>query len=116
LELKNKYLLEILNHFFRFDFYLSWIPFALFTARRIFHKNTKITFIYAAGPPFDNHIIGYLLHRKYKIPLIVEYRDIWSFNPYLNKHERWLNQKIDNFFEKKILNASRGVVNPRKFL
>ena len=33
-ELKNKFLIHLLNFFFRFDFYLDWIPFAYFKAKK----------------------------------------------------------------------------------
>lgn len=109
-ELKNRYLLKILNYFFRFDFYLGWVPQAYYKGKEILKENNEIKFIYAAGPPFYIHIIAFLLHLKFKIPLIIEYRDLWSFNPYLNRYERWLNQKIDVILEKNIIKSAKGVI------
>lgn len=99
-EIQNKMLLKILDITFRFDFYISWVPFAYIKAKKILKKEKDIRFIYIAGPPFYNHILGILLKRKFDIPLILEYRDPWSYNPYLGKRERWLNQKLNLIFER----------------
>lgn len=109
-EFKNKYLLKVLNSFFRFDFYLGWVPFAYFKARKILRETKSITFIYAAGPPFDTHIIGFLLKKKFNVPLIIEYRDPWSFNPYEIKSDRLLNRKINLILERKILRSVEVII------
>lgn len=110
IKLNNNKINFFLKHFFRFDFYLEWIPFAYLKAKKILKTNKEIKFIYASGPPFYIHIIGYLLNLKFKIPLIVEYRDPWSFNPYFGKNEQWLNKKIDLIFEKRILNSAEIII------
>ncbi len=99
-EIHNKILLKILDSIFRIDFYLSWVPFAYLKAKKILKKETDIKFIYIAGPPFYNHIIGILLKKKFDIPLVLEYRDPWLYNPYLGKRDRWLNQKLDGIIER----------------
>ncbi len=116
-EIKNNYISSFLNFFFRFDFYIGWVPFAYSEGRRILSENKNIKFIYASGPPFHTHIIGYLLKRKFQIPLILEYRDPWSFTYYykkikhrLQKDEQWLNRKINLSLEKRILQSSDMII------
>ena len=99
-EIQNKIILKILDSIFRIDFYLSWVPFAYHKAKKILKKETDIKFIYIAGPPFYNHIIGILLKKKFDFPLVLEYRDPWLYNPYLGKRDRWLNQKFDGIIER----------------
>ena len=101
-EFKNKFLLKLMDNFFRIDYYLGWVPIAYLKAKKILVKHNDIKFIYTSGPSFYTHILGYLLKKKFNIPLIVEYRDPWSLNPYEGKYHRWLNQKIDLLLEKKI--------------
>lgn len=56
--------------------------------------------ILATAPPFTALLIGYLLSKTAKIPLVVEYRDRWSDDPYYpppwwrGRLERWLEGKI----------------------
>jgi glycosyltransferase involved in cell wall biosynthesis len=56
--------------------------------------------IFATAPPFTSLLIGYMLSKATGIPLIVEYRDRWSDDPYYpppwwrRRLERWLEGKI----------------------
>lgn len=109
-EFKLKKILLLLDFFFRFDFYLEWIPFAYYKAKKVIKKNKDITFIYAAGPPYYVHILGYLLKKKFKIPLVLEYSDPWSFNPYYDKGPI-LNTKINLFLERKTLLNSDLIIS-----
>ena len=115
-EFKNRYLLKIMDQFLRIDDYLGWIPIAYFKAKEIFKKYKNIKFIYTSGPPFYTHILGYYLKKKYKIPLVIEYRDPWSLNPYESKNHCWLNQKINLILEKKIQKHSDLIITVSKKL
>ena len=105
-ESKNRYVLFIRNFLFRFYFYLKWMPFLFLRVKKILRKNEDIKFIYASGPSFFTHIIGYLLKLKFKLPLVVEYRDPWSFNPYIDVNSHSIEKKIDLKIETKILKSS----------
>ncbi len=109
-ELKNDYIIFLINNFFRPDFYIDWIPFAYIKAKNILKRNKNIQFLYASGPLFSALIIGYLLKKKFNLPLIIEYQDPWSYNPYLKENEQMLNKKIDLFLEKKILKSADLIV------
>ncbi len=108
-ELKNKFL-HLIDPFFKYDFYLQWIPFAYSKAKKILRENKNIKFIYASAPYFHTHIIGYLLKKKFNLPLVIEYRDPWSFNPYHEKIESWLNKKINLIIEKRILKSADIII------
>lgn len=110
-KIKNKYIRYLLDKSLRLDYYLEWIPFAFFRAKRILRKNKDIKFIYTYGPPFYSHIIGYLLKLKFKVPLIVEYGDPWSFNPYHEQTQSILFKKLNLFIEKKILKSTDLIVS-----
>lgn len=101
-EFKNRFLLALADRFFRIDYYLGWIPSAYFTAKRLLKNNKNIKFIYASGPSFNTHIISFLIKKKFNLPLVIEYRDPWSFNPYEGKNFLWLNRKINLKLERKI--------------
>ena len=56
--------------------------------------------IFASAPPFTCLLIGYLASKATRVPLVVEYRDRWSDDPYYpppwwrHRLERWLEGKI----------------------
>ncbi len=106
-EVKNPFLLFFFNNFFNIDFYLNWLPFAYLKSKRIFKRYKKIKFIYASGPKFYTHLLGFFLKKKYKIPLVIEYRDPWTSNPY--NELRWYN-KITYLIEKTILRSADIII------
>ena len=108
--LKNIYIRELLNLFFRIDYYTDWIPFAYIKGKKILKKNKDIKFIMATGLPVSTFIVGYLLKKKFNIPLVVEYRDPWSYNPFFPKTLFWLNQKLDLIIEKQMLKLSDVII------
>jgi len=104
---------------FNLVLFLHWIPFAFLASRRIVKKN-NIKLIYVSAPPFFTLLLGYLLKFSYKIPLIIEYRDPWSYNPYL---KNTMTKSIEKFYlkmEKRILNSADRIIiiseGMRKFL
>ncbi|MHA1438571.1 MAG: glycosyltransferase [Promethearchaeota archaeon] len=100
--LNNKYLIHLFNPYFRFDYYTEWIPYAYLKAKKIIKKNPNIKFIFATGPKFSSFILGYLLKKRFNIHLIIDYRDPWSYYPYIKENEQILNKKLDFRLEKKI--------------
>jgi len=84
--------------------------------RNILKTHTNVKFIYATGPPFMTHIMGYLIKKKFNIPLIIEYTDPWSFNPYKEELNRLFENKIDYYLEKKILQFSDLIVSNSPYL
>lgn len=108
-ELKNKFF-HLIDPFFKYDFYLQWIPFAYSKAKKILRENKNVKFIYVSAPYFHTHIIGYFLKKKFNLPLVIEYRDPWSFNPYQEKTESWLNKKINLKIEKRILKCADIII------
>ncbi|MHA1499047.1 MAG: glycosyltransferase [Promethearchaeota archaeon] len=94
---------------FNLVLFLHWIPFAFLASRRIIKKN-NLRMIYVSAPPFFTLPLGYLLKFFYKIPLIIEYRDPWSYNPYLKDT---MTKSIEKFYlkmEKKILKSADRII------
>ncbi|MHA1671604.1 MAG: glycosyltransferase [Promethearchaeota archaeon] len=86
-------------------FFLHWIPLAFLASRKLIRKN-NISLIYVSAPPFFSLLLSYLLKNVYRIPLIVEYRDPWSYNPYL---KGTMLSLVENFYlniEKKVLKTA----------
>jgi len=94
---------------FNMVLFLYWIPLAFLASRRIIKKN-NIKLIYVSAPPFFTLLLGYILKFFCKIPLIIEYRDPWSYNPYLKET---MTKSIENFYlkmEKRILKSADRII------
>lgn len=79
------------------DNHKKWITKAFKLASEVIEKE-KIDIIYATAPPFSDLVIAYELKEKFKIPLVIDYRDSWlnsSENFYLSPYHRFRNRKLE---------------------
>ncbi len=60
---------------------LYWIPAAFLSAMRAIHAHDPVA-ILATGPPYASFLLGWLLKKMTQIPLVVDYRDLWTGNPW----------------------------------
>ena len=102
-ESDNRIKFFLISNLFRLAFFLGNIPILFKKVKKKLKTKQNAKFVYASGPFFYTHMIGYLLKKKYKIPLVVEYRDPWSFNPYYDNGRRGIIEHIDLLIERKIL-------------
>jgi hypothetical protein len=81
------------------DKQIGWLPAARKRAMQLINE-WRPDAIFASAPPFTALLLGYLLSKATGIPLIVEYRDRWSDDPYYpppwwrGRLEQWLESKI----------------------
>lgn len=61
------------------DIWIGWLPFALLAGDKIIKEN-KIDAIFCSGPAFTSFLVGYILSRKSKLSLVLDYRDGWILN------------------------------------
>ncbi len=89
------------------DFAMGWIPHAL-RAGHALARDWQPDLVYASGPPFSTLVIGWRLARRLKAPLITEFRDRWSDDPYYppSALRQWLDRKT----EARIVRDAAGVV------
>ncbi len=90
--------------------FLHWIPHAYIRGVSIIKRENDINFIYATLPSFYSLIIGYLFKQRFKIPLIIEYRDPWNYNPYTINKKRSILSKLNIAIEKKVLNSADLII------
>jgi len=86
----------------------SWVIRSVFLGITEAKKNACEA-VMSSATPGACHIIGFVISKWLKIPLIIEYRDQWSNNPYRTFanpfHSRWVR-----FLEKKVLQASSAII------
>jgi glycosyltransferase involved in cell wall biosynthesis len=102
--LKNLYLPFLPNLFF------GWIPSAIRKAGEIIERE-NIEVIYTTAPPFSTLLIGYYLHKKYKLPWVVDFRDAWVSNPLFFRSIRSLSARISSVFERLVISNAQKVIS-----
>ena len=90
---------------FPIDEKIGWLPFAVYQGVKLCKKNNYKTIIVTIGPN-SVALIGYLVSKIAKIPLIIDYRDHWNLNPYKQKH---FGDKFESYLEKKILKHAKFI-------
>ncbi|MCX7880238.1 MAG: glycosyltransferase [Ignavibacteria bacterium] len=101
-----------LSFFLQPDSKIFWKRKAIELGEKILKEN-KIDVIFATAPPFTDFLIAYDLSEKFKIPFVVDYRDIWVDNPY-HFYPTFLHKNYARKLEEKILKkASRIIVTYR---
>ncbi|MFP7753820.1 glycosyltransferase [Thermodesulfobacteriota bacterium B35] len=87
------------------DSQAGWFFPALFKGRSL----EKPDVIYSSAPPFTGHVVGALLKKKWKVPLVVDFRDPWGGNPFRPSYggfaERW-----DRILEQWVMRASNRIL------
>ena len=101
--------LSILKELFKIFFFFHWLPLSFAKSSHIIRKN-HIRIIYTSAPPFFSLVLGYLLKKIFKIPLITEYRDPWSYNPYFLGNISEFAKKNYRKIDEKILKTSDAVI------
>ena len=71
---------KIKDHFLIPDEKIGWIPFAYWKAAREL-KYQKYDLIFSTSPTPCAHIIALKLKKKFEIPWVADYRDLWTLNP-----------------------------------
>ncbi len=81
-----------------------WIPFAYWLGRSLAEKGLRPDLILSTSPPFSAHLIGLLLRRHYRVPLVVDFRDFWPtglvpanpvMKPLYARLRRWIARQAD---------------------
>jgi len=95
------------------DTKIGWRRKAVKAASEIL-KTRKIDAIVATAPPQTDFLIGLALKRKFKIPLVLEYRDAWleyPFKYFPTPLHRWWHKRLER---KMVRGCDRIVVTHRR--
>lgn len=98
--------------FFIPDNKIGWKRNVLKAADELF-KKTKFDIIFATSPPYTDFLIGNELSKKYKIPLVLDYRDVWHEYPlkiYPTPLHKYKNYKL----EQEVLHNAKKVITTNR--
>lgn len=107
-------LLQFLGDFFFIpDTKIGWKRKAIKAASEIL-RSRKIDAIMATAPPQTDFLIGLALKKKFKVPLVLDYRDSWleyPFKYFPTPIHRWLHRRLER---KVVRGCDRIVVTHRR--
>jgi glycosyltransferase involved in cell wall biosynthesis len=89
------------------DFARPWALSCIISSCSIIFEH-KIDTIFATGMPWTSLIIGAVLKTIFRIKLIVDFRDPWLENPYVEKSST--EKILDKFFEKQVIKKANLVL------
>ena len=90
-----------LRWFYLPDEHIGWLPFAVFYGSKLIKKE-NIDVLFATSPSYSTLLIGSLLKKKTKKPLVVDFRDPWINNSFINYPTKF-HEFIDTKMEKYVL-------------
>ena len=71
-------------------------------------NSRSIDVILSSYSPWKTHYVAWKIHKKTAIPWVAEYRDPWTFNPYMEKI--WPVDKIERLYESHMLKDSTAII------
>lgn len=86
----------------------GWVEPALEEALKIIEER-KIELIFSTAPPFSNHLIGKELKKSTGVPLVLDYRDAWLHNHFMDGLFRWQKNRMRSM-EAACLREADGVI------
>jgi glycosyltransferase involved in cell wall biosynthesis len=108
----RKMLTFISDTFFIPDNKIGWKRKALKAAEKLYAEK-KFDVIFSTAPPFTDFIIGTELHKKFRTPLVLDYRDVWHEYPY-KYYPTPLHKLMSYKLEKKALRASARIITTNR--
>lgn len=93
------------------DNLVGWYPHAIREGRKMF-QDWSPDIIFATLPPFTTMMVANRLGRMIDVPVVYDYRDLWTDHPYYAT--TGLRKTIDLFLENRALKGCAGLVTVTK--
>ncbi len=99
---------ESLKKFIRNAFFvddkIAWFPMA-YKAGITAHRQHRYDAVMATMGPYTGGLVAAALSKKFNIPLVLDYRDHWTLNPYIEMLTP-VHSRLSTFLENKILSQA----------
>lgn len=96
-EFIRKFLSRLSSTFFIPDNKAGWANEAFYAAEKLL-TNEKFDLIFVSAPPFSSVNMAVKLNKKFNIPLVIDYRDLWygyQFGFYPTPYHSYLHKKME---------------------
>ncbi|MCL2064726.1 MAG: glycosyltransferase [Candidatus Cloacimonetes bacterium] len=99
---------KIVRGLFPIDDKIGWFPFAYKKALHLLRTKHYECIVATIGP-YTTGVLAYQLHKKTNIPIIIDYRDLWTLHAYPQYIFRLLYLHAKKY-EKMMLKSAKGVI------
>jgi glycosyltransferase involved in cell wall biosynthesis len=86
---------------------ITWYPFGLSAACRL-ARSGKVGALYSTSPNITNHLVAARLARRFKLPWVADFRDLWTIDPSYNR--RGWRQRLEKQIERAILRRASRIL------
>lgn len=100
--------------FFVPDSKILWKKKALKKIDVLWKKYGGFDLVFTTAPPYTDFLIGQEVKRKYKIPLVCDYRDAWVDSPVLNFYPTIFHKRANEKLERKVIKDSNIVLTTNR--
>jgi glycosyltransferase involved in cell wall biosynthesis len=90
-----------LKWFYLPDEHIGWLPFAVLYGSKLVNKE-KIDVLFATSPSVTTLLIGSLIKKKTKKPLVIDFRDPWITNSFIT-YPTTFHKTVESKLEKYVL-------------
>lgn len=101
---KSRYLAYLLNNIAPPDGHIFWALLALPTIKRAIEEYNPAV-VYVTCSPFSLNFLGAWVKRKYKLPWVADFRDLWTLNSlprrFLNTYCKVVSAYLEKFYLKR---------------
>ena len=106
---RARHLFSVLNRIlFIPDGKIGWLPFAVAAGSRLL-SHLDFDIISATGPPFTSHLIGGILKKFFRKPLVLDFRDVWE-NQFID-YPTWMHRTLNETLERAVLKTADAVIS-----
>ncbi len=91
-----------------------WLKPALKKVDEIWKKYDGFNVIFATAPPYTDFLIGQDVKKKYKVPLVIDYRDAWVDSPVLNFYPTPFHKMSNMRLEKSVLKDANKIITTNR--
>lgn len=103
---------RIIRGLFPIDDKIGWLPFAYRAGTKLCNEN-KYDAVMATIGPYTSAVIAYKIAKRFHIPLVIDYRDLWTQHPYLTYISPF-HKKYSEYWEKCILVKAKVITTVSK--
>jgi hypothetical protein len=96
------------------DSKITWKKKALRKIDNLWKKYDGFDLVYATAPPYTDFLIGQEVKRKYKIPLVIDYRDAWVDSKVLNFYPTPFHKSRNINMEKKVIKDANVIITTNR--
>lgn len=96
------------------DSKISWKNAALKKADEIWEKYNGFQLIYASAPPFTNLIVARNIKKKYRVPLVIDYRHSWTESTSIKFYPTSFHKKLNENEERLVVRDADKILTTNR--